>query len=410
MYTAGPGAPPDMPIHAGCTVCHADDDNLLDCAATGVPGSDDGPGWDSDCGTAGHAAIEDQCYGGGHDADQGAICFTHEEFVNWGQISELVQPCSERNIENDPSMALTFGCIEFASVYCRFDISGSDGSYDGALAEFTACMDREMDAPEINDPSNPRYMHADGSNQPPGYCSASLASAQFLRNEDVCVQPTEGECSQGDCGGPQNSNIGFHITIPFKCHNAGIYHFRMHADYGLGSFIGVDGAQHSPGNIWGHIMHGDVQLNGTPDRPGDHSFEALVSCGFGLSHRAVPDVRLGRQGFEDCCDGHAELEVHLPCDFPDSPWRTVHSGSHTWMSSTCLAMPPTSCPAPAECSMDTDSAANCGGVGDSVTCGAAAAAGGGGGGGGGGLTHGQARLSSSPQGRIEVWNENINSW
>ena len=306
-----------MPIHAGCTVCHADDDNLLDCAATGSPGSDDGPGWNSDCGTAGHAAIEDQCYGSGHDSDQGAICFTHEEFVHWGQISELVQPCSERNIENDPSMALVFGCIEFASVYCRFDISGSDGSYDGALAEFTACMDRDMDAPEINDPSNPRYMHADGSNQPPGYCSASLSSAQFLRNEDVCVQPTEGECSQGDCGGPQNSNIGFHITIPFKCHNAGIYHFRMHADYGLGSFIGVDGAQHSPGNIWGHILHGDVQLNGTPDRPGDHSFEALVSCGLCLPHRAC-----------------------LTCALADRALRTAATDTRSWRC-TCRATSPT---------------------------------------------------------------------
>ena len=42
---------------------------------------------------------------------------------------------------------------------------------------------------------------------------------------------------------------------------------------------------------------------------GDHSFESL--------------------GFEDCCDGHAELEVHLTCDSAagvQAPWRVVVSG------------------------------------------------------------------------------------
>ena len=42
---------------------------------------------------------------------------------------------------------------------------------------------------------------------------------------------------------------------------------------------------------------------------GDHSFESL--------------------GFEDCCDGHAELEVHLTCDTASgvtAPWRVVVSG------------------------------------------------------------------------------------
>ena len=244
--------------------------------------------------------------------------------------------------ENEPSMALVFGCVSFASVQCSFDVSSSDGSYDGALAEFTACANRD---------------------QPPGYCRASLANAQYLRNEDVCE-------------GGVNSDIGFHITIPFRCNLAGTYHFRFHADYGRGSHIGVDGAQHSPGNLWGHIMVDDVRL-----REGDHNFEAL--------------------GFEDCCDGHAELEVHFPCDFPQSVWRTVHSGSDTWLATTCLAMPPSQCPAPAECAMDTDSAASCGSAGGSVACAAAGAA---------ELVHGSARLSSNPQGRIEVWNEHIGSW
>jgi hypothetical protein len=359
VYTAGsihPDTDPDMPIHAGCNVCHADDlaAGILDCGASGTPGSDDGPGF-----AGGTSDCASDC-AGRHDLDQGAICFTSEEFTEWGQHSDLVQPCGEANIEPDPSQAIVFGCIQFSSVYCVYDSTGSDGSYDAALAEFAACENAE---------------------QPPGYCKVSISSAQFLRNEDVCVQPTEGtSCSNGDCGGPVNTNIGFHVQIPFTCNYPGIYHFRMHADYGMGSHIGVDGAEHSPGNLWGHIMVGNVVLSS-----GDHSFEAL--------------------GFEDCCDGHAELELHFPCDFPDSTWRTVHAGSHTWMASTCMDMPPDHCPAPDECAMSTDSAAVCGNAGEGVTCAEAVAA----------ETespyhHGSARLSSEPQGRIEVYNENVGGW
>jgi hypothetical protein len=32
-----------------------------------------------------------------------------------------------------------------------------------------------------------------------------------------------------------------------------------------------------------------------------------------LSRRG-PAARFEALGFEDCCDGHAELEAHLPCD------------------------------------------------------------------------------------------------
>ena len=346
VYTAGsihPETDSNMPIHAGCNVCHPDDldAGIMDCGAQGEAGSDDGPGFASTCGTESCA--------GRHDLDQGAICFTSEEFTEWGQHSDLVQPCGEANIEPGPDQALVFGCIQFTSVYCVYDSTNSDGSYDAALAEFATCENRE---------------------QPEGYCKVSISSAQFLRNEDVCVQPAT----------PASTNIGFHIQIPFECNYRGTYHFRMHADYGMGSHIGVDGAEHSPGNLWGHIMVGDVSLN-----IGDHMFEAL--------------------GFEDCCDGHAELEIHLPCDFPDSTWRTVHSGSHTWMAQTCMDMPPDHCPAPDECAMTTDSAAVCGNAGQGVSCAAAVAA----------QTanpfhHGSARLSSEPQGRIEVYNENIGGW
>ena len=115
----------------------------------------------------------------------------------------------------------------------------------------------------------------------------------------------------------------------------------MHADYGLGSFIGVDGARHTPGNLWGHLQVSDVRLT-----EGDHQFEAL--------------------GFEDCCDGHAELEVHFPCDRETSTWRTVHAGSSDWMSRTCLSL--ARCPAPSECGPDGGSAGVCGEAGGGVSC------------------------------------------
>jgi hypothetical protein len=92
----------------------------------------------------------------------------------------------------------------------------------------------------------------------------------------------------------------------------------MHADYGLGSYIGVDGAEFTPGNTWGHL-----QVDGTALTAGDHEFESL--------------------GFEDCCDGYAQLEVHLPCDQQDSSWRVVSHGdtdclvcSDTTLVATCL--------------------------------------------------------------------------
>ena len=71
-----------MPIHAGCTVCHADDlaAGILDCGATGTPGADDGPGFLSDCGVDGGTG---NC-AGRHDLDQVSkddeFCAKKDEF------------------------------------------------------------------------------------------------------------------------------------------------------------------------------------------------------------------------------------------------------------------------------------------------------------------------------------------
>ena len=125
--------------------------------------------------------------------------------------------------------------------------------------------------------------------------------------------------------------------MPFKANVPGDYMFRLHADYGMGSFIGIDGSEYTPGSLWGH-----VNVDGTSLTAGDHEFGIL--------------------GFEDCCDGHAEMEIHLPCDQQDSPWRTVVAGESPCL--TC-ANPPIA----AECSMDTASAACCGTSGFHVICG-----------------------------------------
>lgn len=117
----------------------------------------------------------------------------------------------------------------------------------------------------------------------------------------------------------------------------GDFGFRLHADYGSGSFIGVDGSEYTPGNLWGH-----VNVDATSLTAGDHEFGIL--------------------GFEDCCDGHAELEVHLPCDDQDDAWRTVVHGASDCL--TCSGGAPA-----AECSMDTESAACCGQSGYHIQCG-----------------------------------------
>ena len=167
------------------------------------------------------------------------------------------------------------------------------------------------------------------------------------------------------CVAGSSENIAFHIRIPFLVEAEGTFHFRYHADFGLGSFIGVDGAEHTPNGIWGHMFVSDVALS-----LGDHEFEVL--------------------GFEDCCDGHAELEIHLSCDRINDQWRVVVTGG-----SPCMTCGGT---VAAECGSATDSAANCGEAGTGGGCTQAVddqpAAG-----------EARVRLSDYPQGRIEVYTD-----
>ena len=52
----------------------------------------------------------------------------------------------------------------------------------------------------------------------------------------------------------------------------GTYTFRLHADYGLGAYIGTDGSEFTGGNTWGHVEMDPVSLSA-----GEHEFESLVS-------------------------------------------------------------------------------------------------------------------------------------
>ena len=269
-----------------------------------------------------------------HTLDQGAICFHEGESPTerrqcracgtstdrWhGCDADGCQTCQgnafsqQGTVAGQHSQDIVFGCIQFASTQCTYNANENGGDFAHALRGFATCAG-----------VNP---------QPAGYCHTSLISAEQLRNQDICVDGA-------------NSDIGFHIRIPFTVNSPGSYQFRMHADYGNGAFIGIDGAQHTPGNTWGHLLLTDSDCTDgrQNDRitleTGDHEFEAL--------------------GFEDCCDGHAELEVHLPCDDATDPWRIVTAGHNECM--TCGSSLAETCTA------QTESAACCGASGTHVLC------------------------------------------
>jgi hypothetical protein len=168
---------------------------------------------------------------------------------------------------------VVFGCVEFYSVECTFDVTNTDlkagvGSYMQAMRAFATCAEANMEAP--------------------GYCHGALQSAETVRNGDVCLDGA-------------SENIGFHIRIPFKVNVPGTYSFRMHADYGRGGYMGVDGATYTGGNVYSHVETGALSLSA-----GEHEFEAL--------------------GFESCCDGFANVEVHLPCDATASTRLSMRFG------------------------------------------------------------------------------------
>eukprot|EP01043_Picozoa_sp_COSAG02_P075429 COSAG02_NODE_15551_length_1161_cov_0.677966_2_plen_321_part_01 len=192
-YGAGAGTTSLHPVF-GYRRCTGTEANLFDCEEHVSPA-------DRDCRTAGPGCAEHtmdpQCT---HELDLGALCFNEGESPaervqcqvhnaadscdEWHGCTDGCQKCSGRSFVQVSAhpQDVFFGCVSFETTQCVYDITGSDGSYQHALREFALC--------------------SAVSPQPEGYCRASLASAMYLRNGDVCV-------------GGASSDIGFHIRIPF---------------------------------------------------------------------------------------------------------------------------------------------------------------------------------------------------
>ena len=323
---------PTLPIVEGWKVCQGDEGNLLDCPmSTAITETHEyDPPSDLDCATNGCAGADgivgtaDDSIDDGtaclHEVDQGAICYETAEALD--QVA--VPRCGGAGTVSwfwrgdHDAQQIAFGCIDYYTTQCTFDASTSGlnthldqsaggassnvGTYMWAMRAFARCTEVRPQAP--------------------GYCHGSISTAAQLSNHEVCT-------------GGATTNIGYHIRMPFYTVTPGDYTFRMHADYGLGSFMGVDGAEFTPGNTWGH-----VNVDASALTAGTHEFDVL--------------------GFEDCCDGHAEMEIHLPCDSEADPWRIVVSGE-----SECLQ-----CDGQLDssCSADTESAGCCGASGGHTLC------------------------------------------
>eukprot|EP01047_Picozoa_sp_COSAG01_P026990 COSAG01_NODE_1762_length_9295_cov_7.745134_2_plen_2326_part_00 len=267
----------------------------------------------------------DPLQGCSHALDQGVICYastspgaqvTANTFVPCDaptgapacpSPAEAIDQCSGALLTSS-SQPIVFSCIDFWTTPCSVS-ANPPTSYNDALAAFARCAEGTTTVAPSDTYASPVGIW----NSRSGYCHASLDSGKYLSNQVVCGQGS-------------NVAIGFHIRVPFRVNEGGPYEFRMHADYSPGSFMGVDGDMKSL-STWGYVQTGVVML-----AVGDHEFEVV--------------------GFEDCCDTHSELEVHLPCDQTTDPWRVVQTGVTSCL--TCTATTTV-----AACMAQTDNTGNC---------------------------------------------------
>lgn len=296
---------PTLPIVAGFVTCAGGEANIFNCPESGSGIADRDcemgcTGFDGVPGTA-DDTIDPRCT---HSIDQGVICEVQDTPQ---RLNPAIQRCFGAGAGmcascDTTSQPVIFSCIEFYTTQCEYDVTNNElanglGSYMTAMQAFAAC--------------------ADVTPEPVGYCHGSLMSASHLANHEVCTGTVD-DPSTPDVDESQGAteNIGFHIRVPFVVNLPGLYSFRYHMDMGLGSFMvltplnhslhlatrfavlryethppeqGIDGPEFRPGNAWGHVETGGHLM-----AAGEHEWEVL--------------------GFEDCCDGHAELEVHLPCE------------------------------------------------------------------------------------------------
>ena len=164
------------------------------CGATGQDAQGqclDWPGHPED--PTGVAGMDSDC---NHAIDQGVICYddarpSQTKLPNCqgcGAVSgcggQLMTDTGGNNAANG-FQPVVFGCIDYYTTQCVYDVSNMQGSgqqgaaYSRALREFAQCADR--------------------SPQPIGYCHGSIMTAAQLSNQAVC--------SQGS-----TLNIGFHVS------------------------------------------------------------------------------------------------------------------------------------------------------------------------------------------------------
>ncbi len=318
---------PTLPVVVGWRACHGGEGDIFACEDSSPEGGLD----DMDChngcvGPDGVQGTADDTIDGTcpHSIDQGAICYDDSSPPQLAR--DVCRGCGAGGcaLQENTDQEIIFSCVDYYTAHCSYDITNTwvntqlsthdwwyggnagsgAGSYSRAMRAFAEC--------------------AAVSPEPVGYCHGALNDATALANHDVCVNGA-------------TTDIGFHIRVPFKVNVPGDFAFRLHADYGMGSFIGIDGAEYTPGNLWGHM-----NVDGASLTAGDHEFDIL--------------------GFEDCCDGHAELEVHLPCDTSDDAWRIVSHGESECLSCATEDLPD-------GCSSSTESAACCGQSGYHIQCG-----------------------------------------
>ena len=206
-----------------------------------------------------------------------AFCHEEREFVCQHCGPAPMATCAGRQPSPLEGQLIMFGCVTHEVTDCGYSANSNPDDFVGALAAFEACK-------------------VSGS----WGCNLRTDTAEGLRAQDAC--------NDG-----RNSNIGFHTRIKFQVLCPDTYHFRFHADYGRGGYIGINEgvAVHRSGDIWGYESLMDITLTA-----GDHIFEAL--------------------GFEGCCDGHSQLDIQLP---GDTSWIRVKSGDSPSMVGSCKAPP-----------------------------------------------------------------------
>ena len=83
--------------------------------------------------------------------------------------------------------------------------------------------------------------------------------------------------------------------------------------------MGVDGAEYTPGNLWGHAL-----IDGTTLTAGTHEFDVLgfEDCCDVSSHAIVRLLAISDPILTGCglwLQGHSEMELHLTCKFTSNP-------------------------------------------------------------------------------------------